>query len=416
MTRRLLFLTPQLPYPPRQGTAIRNWGLISHLAKRNAVSLLSFVEAGQDSEPELLRTTCQHLVTVPAPRRSKTERVLSWLRGEADLGARLWSASFEPALRTLLDTTTFDFVHLEGLEMARYLDAVRAAAPKAHILYDAHNAEHVLQQRAFRSDLGQGRRWPAAAYSWQQAPRLARFEARVCRAAAGVVCVSREDAYALQRLVSELKPLVVPNGIDLADYARAGARPTEMSNGDNLVFTGKMDYRPNVDAALWFADEILPRIRAARPNASFLIVGQKPAASLTRRHGQDGVSVTGAVADARPYIGHARVYVAPLRMGGGTRFKLLEAMALARPVVSTTLGAEGFQVQSGRELLLANDEAAFAEAVLALLADPARSAALGQAGRAFVEDGYDWTRLIPRLDALYSRMESHVGWDTGRAS
>lgn len=402
MTRSLLFLTPQLPYPPRQGTAIRNWGLISHLSKRHAVSLLSFVEEGQGSEPEALRTTCQRVVTVPVPHRSKADRVRSLLHGEADLAARLRSAGFERALTELLSNSAFDVIHIEGLEMARYLSAVRAAAPKARIIYDAHNAEHVLQRRAFRSDLGQWRRWPVALYSWQQVPRLARFEAEVCRAADGVVCVSQEDASALRRLVPGLGPVIVPNGIDLADYAGAGLRPAEMGAADSLVFTGKMDYRPNVDAALWFADEILPRIRAGRPNARFLIVGQKPAPSLTRRHGQGGVIVTGAVEDARPYISHAGVYVAPLRMGGGTRFKLLEAMALARPVVSTTLGAEGFEVQSGRELLLADSAAGFAEAVLALLADPARAADLGQAGRAFVQAGYDWTQLIPRLEPLHS--------------
>ncbi len=131
------------------------------------------------------------------------------------------------------------------------------------------------------------------------------------------------------------------------------------------------------------------------------MVGQKPPERLRRLHGRQGVVVTGAVEDPRPYIAAAAVYVAPLRMGGGTRFKLLEAMALSRPIVSTTLGAEGFAVQSGRELLLADAPADFAAAVLRLLEAPAAAQTLAQAGRAFAEASYDWNAIIPKLEAAY---------------
>jgi glycosyltransferase involved in cell wall biosynthesis len=167
-----------------------------------------------------------------------------------------------------------------------------------------------------------------------------------------------------------------------------------------------MDYRPNVDAALWFAEDILPRIRAARPEVQFVVVGQKPAERLQKLNGQNGVVVTGAVEDVRPFIAEAAVYVAPLRMGGGTRFKLLEAMALARPIVSTTTGAEGFSVASGRELILADTPADFAAAVLSLLEDPAHAAALGQAGRAFVQARFDWGMIIPKLEAVYEELRN----------
>jgi glycosyltransferase involved in cell wall biosynthesis len=163
-----------------------------------------------------------------------------------------------------------------------------------------------------------------------------------------------------------------------------------------------MDYRPNIDAALWFATHILPRVRARQPEARFVVVGQKPPGSLTRLHGRNGVIVTGAVEDARPHIAGAAVYVAPLRMGGGTRFKLLEAMALARPIVSTTIGAEGFPVESGRELVLADTPEAFAQSVLELLSNRQRARALGMAGRQFVQ-GYDWSAIVPRLEQVYAR-------------
>jgi polysaccharide biosynthesis protein PslH len=397
----LLFLTPQLPYPPRQGTAIRNWGLIRHLAQRHAVSLVSFVEEGQDPQSEILRAACQPLVTIPVPRRTRADRLRSLAAGQADLVRRLWSPAFAEAVSQLLRMTRFDAVHFEGFEMTPYLSTVLAAASKAKTVYDAHNAEHILQRRAYQADVRRPARWLAALYSRLQVPRLARLEAAVCQAADEVVCVSREDGQALQRLVPALSPLIVPNGIDLADYSEPGPRPPEMEGSDTLVFTGKMDYRPNVDAALWFADEILPRVRARRPQARFLVVGQRPAPALLQRNGRDGVLVTGAVNDTRPYIGHAAVYVAPLRMGGGTRFKLLEAMALSRPVVSTALGAEGFDVRSENELLLADAPGDFAAAVVALLETPARAAELGAASQRFVQAGYDWSRLVPRLEALY---------------
>lgn len=403
MTRAILFLTPQLPYPPLQGTAIRNWGLISHLARRHTVSLVSFSDSGAPSIPPELRAVCQPLIAVATPHRSRRQRLVTLFRGQADLLRRLWSPVFEHQLSELLRMARFDVVHLEGLEMAPYLATVLAHAPNARVIYDAHNAEHSLQRRAYEADRRHWQRLPAALYSRLQVARLTTLEAAVCRAVDDVVCVSAEDGRALQALVPELSPLVVPNGVNCVDYAAPGAPPAALDYRHvNLVFTGKMDYRPNVDAALWFADAILPRVRLELPSARFVVVGQKPVPALLRRSGRDGLLVTGAVPDVRPYIGHANVYVAPLRMGGGTRFKLLEALALARPVVSTTMGAEGFPVRSGRELILADSAEDIAAAITALLADPLRAAALGRAGRAFVQAGYDWSQLVPRLESLYA--------------
>jgi glycosyltransferase involved in cell wall biosynthesis len=283
--------------------------------------------------------------------------------------------------------------------MAPYLPILRRDG-RARIIYDAHNAEHQIQRRAFVTDAGQPARWPAALYSWLQIPRLERLEAEVCRSVSTVTCVSHEDAAALKHLAPALQPIVVPNGIDLDAYSSYASHAPPYPA--RLAFTGKMDYRPNVDAALWFIHDILPRVRARRPEAEFVVVGQRPLPQLLNHNGRHGVIVTGAVEDARPFIAEAGVYVAPLRMGGGTRFKLLEAMALARPIVSTTLGAEGFGVQAGRELLIADAPGGFAQAVLALLDDPARAEALGRAGRAFVRAGYDWSAIIPRMEAAYS--------------
>jgi glycosyltransferase involved in cell wall biosynthesis len=169
-----------------------------------------------------------------------------------------------------------------------------------------------------------------------------------------------------------------------------------------------MDYRPNVDAALWFANEVFPRVRRARPSACFVVAGQKPAPSVAALGRRPGIRVTGAAPDLRPCLAGAAVYVAPLRMGGGTRFKLLEAMALRKAIISTRLGAEGFDLADGREVLLADSPSEFAARAIRVLEEPALRAALGAAARRFVEAGYDWRAIIPRVEAAYGSRAGEV--------
>jgi sugar transferase (PEP-CTERM/EpsH1 system associated) len=396
---RLLFLTPQLPYPPRQGTALRNWGLVQHLSQRHTVGLLSFAEGGQATDSELLRTTCLPFVTVPAPQRPRTARLQTLFSPQPDLAQRLWSAEFAAALQALLQNHTFDAIHIEGLELARYIPIARKNST-AHLIFDAHNAEYVIQRRAFETDWHRPRRWPHALYSWLQWPRLKRFEAETLRAVSAVTCCSPEDAAALQALVSEIKPVIIPNGLDVDNYQSE----LPVTRHPSLVFTGKMDYRPNVDAVLWFAAEIWPQVRAQVPQAQFTVVGQKPLPAVQKLHGQNGITVTGAVPSIQPYLAEASVYVAPLRMGGGTRLKLLEAMAMRMPTVSTPVGAEGFAVRSGQELLLAQNPEAFARAVVELLHNQTLGEKLGAAGYAFVRAHYDWSVIIPALEGLLVKL------------
>jgi sugar transferase (PEP-CTERM/EpsH1 system associated) len=397
----ILLLTPQPPFPPHQGTAIRNWGILRHLARRHSITLLSFAPSGSPAPVPELAAACRSVELVPLPARGLGGRLRTAASGQADMAERLWSPDFARAIRRVLETSRFDLVQVEGLELGRYIESVRRSHTELPVVYDAHNAEFAIQERAWRSDRQAPRRWAAAVYSRLQMARLARFEADVCHQATAVTCVSDADAAALGKMVPGLQLVLVPNGIELDEYLVPGA---EVRDDANLTFTGKMDYRPNVDAALWFAEKILPRIRERRPAARFQVVGQKPATKLARKDGQNGVAVIGAVPDTRPYIAKSAVVVAPLRMGGGTRFKLLEAMALGRPVVSTAIGAEGFAVQSGRELLIADTAEDFARAVLRILDDPGLARQIGQAGRAFVAAGSDWTAIIPRLEALHRRL------------
>lgn len=406
---RLLFLTPQFPYPPHKGTTMRNYYLIAGLAARHEVDLLTMVE----SEDELRRTTplstlCRRIDGVLAPRRGLARRAADTLLSRRpDMALRLWSPAFAAKLDTWLANTPYDIVQVEAIEMARYMlpsgDAPHAARARRFIFED-HNCEYLLQQRTFETDLRAPSRWVGAAYSFVQWRKLRVFEAAVCRAADHVVAVSDADADALRRLVPGLEVHLVPNGIDVQGYAQtADSRPPLLLHGRGgveLVFTATMDFRPNVDAVLWFAHKVLPLVRQSEPEARFVVVGRNPHRRLDVLRGRPDVVLTGAVDDVRPYIARAAVYVVPLRVGGGTRFKILEAGAMSKAMVSTSLGCEGFPVQDGRELLIADSPRAFADAVVALVRDAGRCAELGAAARAFVET-YDWKNIIPQVEAGY---------------
>ena len=399
---RILFLTPQLPYPPQKGTALRNWGLIQGLAERHEVSLLTFVES--DKDPSIappLERACERIATVPQPTRKRSERIRDMITTtQPDMALRLATQAYDRALTDWMARHPFDVVQIEGIELAPYLDTVRAAPQGTLVVFDDHNCEYVLQERTFLTDLYSPTRWSGAAYSFVQWRRLRRYEARICRETDRVLAVSEADAEALRDLVPGLAVQVIPNGID-TDVYRASGSDAEDGADHRLLFTGTMDFRPNVDAVLWFVHEVLPLVQDEVPSVRVDVVGQRPHRRLRPLARNPSIRLTGWVEDVKPYFEQAAVYVAPLRMGGGTRLKLLEAMSMEKPIVATSLGAEGYPVESGRELLLADSPSDFANAVIHLLRDRPRRLELGRVARAFVEKRYDWRVIVPQLETVY---------------
>ena len=399
MSRKLLLLTPQLPYPPEQGTSLRNYHILRGLADHFDLTLLSFAEENQPVRPlpPQLTELCEHIAHVPVPRRTTQQRLRQMMRSrEPDMAFRLRDDAFVRKLGRLLRSFRYDIVQIEGIELAYVMPEVRLLSPNSLILFDDHNAETALQRRAFQADLRRLRRWPPALYSLIQASRLARYERLVCQSADQVVAVSEPDAAFLQQL-SGVQAAVIPNCIDVTAYRPlSGQRPWDY----DLVFTGKMDYRPNVDAMVWFVREIWPLIRSRRPQTTLAIVGKNPHERLLPLRRLPGITVTGWVEQVQPYLAGAHLFIMPFRVGSGTRLKLIEAMAAGVAIVSTSQGAEGFPVQDDVELRLADEPALFADVVIRLLNQPGERQRLGRRAAAFARQ-YDWREVIPRFLPLY---------------
>lgn len=409
---RLLILAPQLPWPPNQGTALRNLNLVRVLAARHEVRLVCFGDPAADRGP--LPGWGVDLTVVPAPPPRPFLRRLWELPTQPtpDLLRRLASPAMDRCLAGLVETLAgqVDVLQVEGIEMAPFGLALHERLARGRrpgqgdraprLVYDAHNAEWILQDRAWRADLRRGPvGLPGVLYSLVQTAKLRRYERRLLRAADAVVAVSAADAAVLRALAPGVAPVVVPNGVDLDAY-RPG--PAEAQDPDLVVFTGKMDFRPNIDGMAWFVEAVWPLARALRPTLRLEIVGRDPVPRVRAlASAATGITVTGAVPDVRPFIARAGMVVVPLRVGGGTRLKVLEAMAAGKAIVATRLGAEGLDLVDGREALLADAPEAMARALAELAADGTRRAALGRAARARAERDYAWEGLVREMEGVY---------------
>jgi glycosyltransferase involved in cell wall biosynthesis len=398
MKPRILQLTPQLPYPPEQGTSLRNYNILRGLWSRYRVTLLSFVTEPPSIGAQKRLAECERVISVPVPQRTMATRLLRMISdGRPDMAHRLRSAAFSQALvgqleRAETEADPYQLVLIEGIELSSAVGIVRAHSPGTKIVFDDHNAEYELQRRAYLADRAIPRRWLAAFYSWAQASRLRAYERQVCNGVEHVVAVSDHDRRLLLELGLNTPVSVIPNSIDTSEYM-AEEQPARQYDYD-LLFVGKMDYRPNVDAVLWFAEEVWPRLKAHRPEITWAIAGKNPHPRLAFLRNLEGITITGRVEAVQPYLHGSRICLMPFRVGSGTRLKLIEAMASGRAVVSTTVGAEGFDLRPGEHLLVADEPASFAEAILALLADAQRRQELGASAQEFARQ-YDWRQVAP---------------------
>jgi polysaccharide biosynthesis protein PslH len=413
---KILFLTPQPPAPPDQGTKLRNYHLIRIATEAgHQVHLLTFTPPGPgwpgpavaaSDELEVRQTFfegCESVQQISMPPvRPFAGRLLDLgLSNLPDLVTRLWSPAFAERLQEMLAEHRYDIVQAEGFEMGLYLRLVRGA----RTVFDDHNVEFELQWSAWQTDRHSPKRAPLAAYSLIQGRRLREWERRYARENDAVLAVSAQDAQVLAAL-SGREVRTVENGIELASRR---FQPSASSAAAQLLFDGTLSFRPNDDAARWLCREIMPSIRAATPAARCWIVGRGPSARLVSfNFGDYGVAVTGEVPSVEPYWARASVYLLPMRMGGGVRFKALEAMARGLPIVSTRLGMQGTGAEPERDYLLADDAPSFAAATGRLLASPELRARLAAHARRTVA-ALDWGQIAPRLLRVYDKLAANRG-------
>lgn len=399
---KILYLLPDFPYPARGGAALRNLGLVLGVAKAgHEVHILSFGAPAYVSANTPLHHACQSVEIIETPDRSAVARVTTLLLSErADMERRAWSAKFLAALDRKLKETVFDIIQFENLEMMVYFHHVHQHQPQAKLIYDAHNAESEIQRLAYENE---GRNLPISAYSWIQWKRLTAFERYLYQAVDAIIAVSETDQNAIRSLAGTAPLYLVPNGVDVQEY-RTPPKSNVKLEQPALVFTGIMDYRPNIDAIKWFADDILPLIPQAYPKVHLYIVGNRPTPRVTALRQRSNITVTGFVDDILPYFHEAAVVIAPLRIGSGTRLKLLQAMSAGCAIVSTSQGAEGLNVENGRDMLIADDPNLFAIAVNELLQNEVKRLQIGSAAQVFVRTRFDWTVIVPKLLAAYAEI------------
>jgi polysaccharide biosynthesis protein PslH len=388
---RLLVLLPDVPDPLDAGAKIRNHGLLKLLAAEHEVDALAFGTAA--SGAELARLVRRSAVVAVPGRRSALRRTIALGRsGLPDLAVRRFSAAFTDKLRCFLRDGAYDAVQAEGIEMGGYL----ALVPPQQRIYDAHNAEFLLQRRFATS----GTSALARLYSRLQWRRLERFERALVRSSRLTLAVSQHDANQLLALAGAAANVrVVRNGIEAAAFHFAAPQADQ---APNLLFLGKLDFRPNAEALDWFVHQVFPALVDVVPQARLFAVGAAPPAWLVRvgQH-DDRVAVTGYVDDERPYLDRCTALILPLRAGGGSRLKALIAMASGLPVISTRVGIEGLEAEPGVHYLAAESPADWADALKRLLGDTALRRRLARAGRVLVEQQYDWSAVRAEVRMAY---------------
>jgi polysaccharide biosynthesis protein PslH len=375
-------------WPSTTGGRVRSLRIISELARRHQVTVVTTHGAGDD--PEGLQrqlSHCHEVVSYPytVPKLGSAAFpaavARSWM---SKYPVDLWKWR-EPHVRqkvhSLIGSGAIDLCVSDFLFAAAN---VPTGGSTPVVLFE-HNVEYMIWQRLCALET---RAWRRALFELEWRKLRAR-EADACRDADLTIAVSEDDRRRLEQLAPGIRAASIPTGVDTG-YFRPDGRP---ERAHRMVFSGSMDWHPNEDAVIYFADAILPRIRAEIPDATLTVVGRNPTARLREVAARAGLDVTGTVDDVRPAIGEASVYVVPLRAGGGTRLKIFEALAMAKPVVSTTVGAEGLALEDGRHFIAADDPDAFAESVIGLMRNPARRQALGQSGRELVETCYSWPTI-----------------------
>jgi glycosyltransferase involved in cell wall biosynthesis len=397
---RVVIVGGSLPYPPTSGNRIRTLNLTVRLAGRHQVDYL----CNRHPDPEETRRAIEHLgdhgvrtiaVDHAVPPKSGPR---FYARLAANLASPLpysvASQNTAALARAIRDHAARHEVDLWQAEWTAAIALLRGL-PGARLIV-AHNVESQIWRRYYETETNPARRW----YIGQQWRKFERFERRALAEADRVVAVSDEDAALIRGHFGVEAVDVVDNGVDVAAFGSVARAPEP----GRILFLGSLDWRPNVDAAGLLLDRIFPEVRAAEPSARLDLVGRRPPEALARKaRATPGVELHADVPDVRPYLARAAAMAVPLRIGGGSRLKILEALAAGVPVVSTAVGAEGLRLEPGRDLVVVDEVEAMPAALLGCLRDPQGARAMAERGRRVAIERYDWDVLADALERSWGR-------------
>jgi len=396
----ILVVCAQFPYPPRSGFATRVYQLTRQLAQRHQVTLLSYASP---QEHEAVAALAQELPVHVVHREpasvagKRVAQALSMLSARPYSCREVYSDEMQHAISELCRGAAFDAVQLESSLLCTF-----AFPADVRVVLDEHNVEYEVFQRMSEGE----RSVPRRLFNWVEHSCFRRFEQRWWTRVDGCAVTSARECRIVSAHAKQTPVAVVPNGVDL-DHFSPSPTPVERHA---VVFNGILTYRPNLDAALHLVDEVWPRVLRSCPDARLRVVGRGSPADI-RRLRRPGVEVLGEVPDVKPYLAAAEVVAVPVRIGGGTRLKVVEALAMGKATVSTSLGCEGVAVRDGEHLLIGDGADSFARRVLELFDDPAMAARLGRAGRSLTERAYSWSLAGERLEDLYQRLAAPVRVD-----
>lgn len=391
----ILFLTPRLPYPPIKGDKLRAYHQIRHLSEKHNIFLLSFLESNDEQRHvPILKEMCREVVTVLKTPWHSYLSTLGALLSPRPLQVGYYSSRvMSQEVISMLKRHHINLIHIQTIRMAPYAREI-IEIPRFLDSIDLISLNYQRRLKAKLSALT-----PLLRMEYQ---RLTAYERQMIERTDFTSVVSQAD---LKEVGLDLNPkvLCLPNGVD-TDYFKPSR--AEYEHG-SLLFTGNMGYYPNVEATKYFCNSIFPGLLDSYPNLNFYIVGANPSKQVLRLAKQPSVVVTGTVPDVRPYYDRAHVFVCPLQSGGGIQNKVLEAMAMGLPVVSTLLSNGGIGAQHGKHILIADQPEKFAEHVMRLLKDSSLREKLGQAGQNFVRENFSWTVHSEQLDKIYQSLVFH---------
>lgn len=383
---RIIIVSPRIPYPLNDGARIRTYSIIKQVARRHVVTLFTFVSTEEEAAyVDVLKQICsdvRYVRLVRPPWRRLLQIIMAPVRNNPFLVTVFASWRLQRLIA--------DYEYTPDIAIAEFPPAgqyIRTLSCKK--VLDAHNVESdvLLRQSMYENNIFK------KLFFYFQVKKMQKYEAEMCRSMDMVLATSKDDQKKLNAY--NRRTYVVPNAINIDSY---GERVPEQELV--LVFVGLMSYLANVDAITYFLDEIWPLIKREEPACRFWIVGKDPPAEL-RDLNEPDIVVTGTVAQVEPYVRAASVFVVPLRIGSGTRLKILEAMACLKPVVSTSLGCMGLDVHDGRDIYIADSPELFAHRVVSLLRDAEARRKIGERGRQLVADRYTWDHVGQSLERIF---------------